>query len=263
MPDDIAPDDLEQIRDAKRKLEHPGLAVRIAGVVGGPLEAGIKRLPDRARRAVDTASHRALEAGLEFAVATMDTRAAAPPDNRFHKVAVTAVGAGGGALGLLALPLELPVSTVLMLRSIADVARAHGEDVTHLESRLACLEVFALGGRASSDDAADAGYFAVRAALATAVSDAARHIASKGLSEKAAPALVRLIALVAKRFGVAVAQKVAVQLVPVLGAAGGAAVNLLFMDHYQSVAEAHFAIRRLERKYPPALVRAAYDALPK
>ena len=39
-----------------------------------------------------------------------------------------ASGAAGGAFGLASLPVELPVSTTIMLRSIADIARAEGED---------------------------------------------------------------------------------------------------------------------------------------
>src|SRR3712207_7386206 len=37
------------------------------------------------------------------------------------------------------------------------------------------------------------------------------------------------------------------QAVPVLGAISGAAVNTLFIDHFQSLAQGHFTVRRLER----------------
>jgi hypothetical protein len=77
--------------------------------------------------------------------------------------------------------IELPISTTIMLRSIADIARSEGEDIRLAESKLACVEVFALGGRVSKDDAAESGYFAVRAALAKAVSEAAEFIAERGL----------------------------------------------------------------------------------
>lgn len=261
MAQDIPSDDIDLLRDAKRRLEHPGLAVRVTDLIGSPIERGMQMLPPGTRQTVDLAAHKALESALHFAVSTLDPTRTAPPSNLFHKVAVTAIGAGGGAFGLTALPVELPASTTLMMRSIADVARAHGEDITRLEARLACLEVFALGGASRSDDAADAGYFAVRAALAGAVTDAARHIASEGLSKEAAPAVVRLIALLARRFGVAVSEKVAAQLVPLVGAAGGAAINLLFMEHYQSMAAGHFTVRKLERKHTPEQVREAYDGL--
>jgi hypothetical protein len=63
---------------------------------------------------------------------------------------------------------------------------------------------------------------------------------------------------IAQRFGVAVADKAAAQLVPVLGAAGGAAINALFIDHYQATARAHFSVRRLVRTYGEEEVRRAY-----
>jgi hypothetical protein len=148
-----------------------------------------------------------------------------------------------------------------MLRSIADIARREGENIGAVESQLACLEVFALGGRSRSDDAAETGYFAVRSALASCVSEAARHIAQRGLSQKGAPALVRFISAVASRFGVVVSEKAAAMTVPALGAAGGALANSIFIRHFQNVARGHFIVRRLEREYSQQVVRRAYEAL--
>ena len=51
------------------------------------------------------------------------------------------------------------------------------------------------------------------------------------------------------------------QAAPVVGAATGAAVNLAFLEHFRGVAQAHFTVRRLEREYGAAPVRAAYDAV--
>jgi hypothetical protein len=47
--------------------------------------------------------------------------------------------------------------------------------------------------------------------------------------------------------------------VPLIGAAGGAAVNLAFMNHYQRTAWGHFTVRRLERIHGEAAVRAAWN----
>ncbi|MBA3731933.1 MAG: EcsC family protein, partial [Gammaproteobacteria bacterium] len=159
------------------------------------------------------------------------------------------------------LPVELPISTMVMLRSIADVARSEGELIATPAAKLACVEVFALGGRATSDDATETGYFAVRAALQQVLAEAAQHIAQKGVAQRGAPALVRVIAQIASRFGIVVSEKVAAQAIPVIGAAGGAFINVLFIDHYQDIARGHFVIRRLERKYGGDLVKAAYDSL--
>jgi hypothetical protein len=173
--------------------------------------------------------------------------------------ALVGPGTQAGALGLAALAVELPLSTTIMLRSIAEIARSEGEQIQSLESKLACLEVFALGGRSGGDNAAETGYFAIRVALARQISDAVAYIAQRGLTEEGAPALVRLLGSIAGRFGTVVSEKVAAQAVPVIGAAGGALINTLFMDHFQDMARGHFIIRRLERTYPPPLVESEYN----
>ena len=132
-----------------------------------------------------------------------------------------------------------------------------------MDSRMACLEVFALGGRSDEDDGSEAGYYAVRAALAKAVSDAAKFIAQKGIAEKSAPVIVRLIAMLTSRFGAVVTEKMAAQAVPVIGALGGAAINLLFVDHFQDVARGHFIVRRLERVHGKEAVQVAYESIRK
>lgn len=58
------------------------------------------------------------------------------------------------------------------------------------------------------------------------MSEAAAYLAEAG-AKGAAPALARLTAALAERFGVLVTEKGAAELVPVLGAAGGATINLL------------------------------------
>lgn len=171
-------------------------------------------------------------------------------------------GGIGGAFGLVALAVELPISTTIMLRSIADIARSEGEDLKSRESQLSCLEVFALGGPNKSDDAAESGYFGIRSALAAAVTDAAKFAASHGAVNEGAPALVRLITKIAARFSIPVTEKAAAQAVPIIGAAGGALINTLFIDHFQDIARGHFVVRRLERIYGESLVRKTYETLP-
>src|SRR5438270_11894939 len=147
------------------------------------------------------------------------------------------------------------------MHAIADIARAEGEDLSNPEMALACLEVFALGGRASSEDLGDTGYFAVRTALARSIAEAARYVAERGLVEESAPVLVRVIAQIASRFGFVVSQKLAPQAVPAIGAIAGAAINAAFVDHFQAMARGHFAVRRLERAYGRDLIAAAYEAI--
>jgi hypothetical protein len=49
--------------------------------------------------------------------------------------------------------------------------------------------------------------------------------------------------------------------VPAIGAAGGAAINLVFINHFQDMARGHFTVRRLERKYGAEVVREEYSRL--
>lgn len=256
--------DVAALRRAKDLLEHPGLAVRLADHVGKPVEWGIERLPSRAQALVVSSTRKALESALQAALWSLGREARPGPRDRLHKLSVIGIGAVGGFFGLATLPLELPVSTTLMLRSVADHARAQGEDLSSLEARLNCLMVFALGGRSASGEAAEVGYFAVRLALARAMAEAAEYLAARSAAEvtadRAAPMLAKLIARIAARFGPAVADKIAAQLAPVVGALGGAAVNAMFVSHYQDMAWGHFTVRRLERRYGVDEVRRAYDS---
>ncbi len=181
--------------------------------------------------------------------------------NWWHKLAVGTTGALGGAFGLPALAIELPVSTTIMLRSIADIARSEGEDLKMPDARLQCVQVLALGGRSKSDDGTETGYFAARAAMANAVSEAAVHLAKKGLSQKGAPAIIRLITQIASRFSIVVSEKAAAQAVPLVGAFGGAVVNTLFIDHFQDMGRGHFIVRRLERLHGREEVKRVYKEL--
>jgi hypothetical protein len=247
-----------ELSEAKRLLENPGLAVKITNLVGKPIEKGFELLPDSWSRRIGVATKDALLFAMNGALLTMDNRLGeAHP--RWHKVAAALSGAAGGAFGLPALIAELLLSTTIMCRSIADIARANGESLDSVSTRLACIEVFALGGTSRLDDSAEIGYFAVRSSLARAVSDAAEYLASQALADEGAPALVRLITLIAARFQLQVSQKTAAQMVPIIGAAGGAVINLLFIDHFQDMSRGHFTVRRLERQYGSEAVRRAYE----
>ena len=155
------------------------------------------------------------------------------------------------------LPIELPLSTIIIMRSIAEIARGEGEDLSDPEAALSCVQVFALGGRPGSADASESGYFAVRGTLAKSVTQAARFIVERGVVEEDGTILVCFIAQVASRFGLVVTQKLAAQAIPLVGTLGGAAVNYAFIGHFQEVARGHFTVRRLERAYGKEAVRKA------
>jgi hypothetical protein len=256
----MSSEDLEELKAAKKILENPGITAKLTNLLGTPLEKGLILLPGDWQKKVGVATHDALMTALKAALLTMgpSTTEASP---RWHKFAAALSGGIGGAFGLPALIVELPVSTTIMLRSIADIGRSHGEVLSTSESQIACLEVFALGGSSRHDDASESGYFAVRSALARAVTEASKYLAEKTVIEEGAPALVRLIAIIAARFQVQVSEKAAAMAVPLIGAIGGSGINLMFIDHFQDMSRGHFVVRKLERKYDQLLVHEIYDSL--
>ncbi len=253
--------DLDDLKYAKSLLENPGLAAKITNLLGIPLEKGFSLLPKGWYEVVSSSTQKALQVAVHSAILTMNKTTKPDAANALHKIMAAGSGAVGGFWGLPALPVELPISTTIMVRSIADIARSEDQDITDPQVKIACIEVFALGGPGKDDDAAETGYFAIRSGLAKAVSDAAQHVAKKGLIEKSSPVLIKLIAQISSRFGIQVSEKIAAQAIPVIGAAGGAIVNTLFIDHFQGMARGHFIILRLEKKYGSEAIQQAYVKL--
>ena len=253
--------DLEDLATAVERLESPGFIARVSDFVGTPIEYVLDKLPKGAGDKITNAVQVSLRAAVNTAAITLGSRRRGKPWLKSHMAAAGVSGGVGGVFGLAALPIELPITTTIILRSIADVARSEGEDLHAPEARLACLEVFAMGGPSAGDDASESGYFAVRAALARAVSEAAKYVAGRTVVEDGAPVIVRLLAQIAARFNTVVGEKIIAQGVPVLGALGGASINVLFIDHFQDMARGHFIVRRLERTYGEEEVRRKYDQL--
>ncbi|WP_143324409.1 EcsC family protein [Caulobacter sp. FWC2] len=171
----------------------------------------------------------------------------------FARVSVALSGGGGGLAGLPGTLVELPVTTALLMRSIAQIAASEGEDLSTPEAKLECLKVFAFGGPGSGDDEENEGYFATRVALASGLP----RLVEKSIAD-IVPALA---ARVSGRFAPLVSAKLGSQGVAVVGAVAGMIVNSAFADHFERKARGHFVVRRLERAYGEAAVLERYDAL--
>jgi hypothetical protein len=254
----LSREDLVDLRLARALLESESLAARVAEVVGQPIEKGLAMLPPKAHVRLQEATRRALQRALSAALSTIPPEAREPSADRFHRLAAATSGAPGGFFGLGGLAVELPVTTVLMLRSIADIARSEGHDLALPETQVACLEVFALGGPSREGDPSETAYYAVRAALAGALADAAGHIARRGLASEGAPALVRAVSAIAARFGVIVEEKVALGAIPVVGALTASLVNAAFTSHFQRRARRSSAV--IGRAWSRIDVRPVTDA---
>ena len=271
--------------EAAAYLEHPTLLTRIANLVGKPIESLLGALPDPARKVISQATHDALETGLQWAIRTLPSAEkngvqaatpAAPPEkaglagawHRHRHTALAALsGAGGGFFGMPGVVVELPTTTVVILRSIASIAGERGANLSDPATRLECLAVLSYGSRPLED--MELSYFSTRLAVATTVRQASQFVAGRtsqqvaeALASGTAPAVLRLINTVASRFEVAVTEKFAAQSVPIVGAALGALINAAFTDHFNRVATYHFGIVALERRYGREVVEKAYRESP-
>jgi len=287
LPRDIAhdPRDWSDLQRAVALLEAPTLTARMANLVGTPLEFAVdtpaadrstrphftfvKALPKAVSGRIHGAVQAALSKSAQAALWSMDNTPGKGASTRWHKLAAATSGAVGGAFGFAALFIELPVSTTIMMRAVADVARSEGFDLSEFSTRQACLEVFALGGNSPRDDASETGYYLARGFT----TDVMRHLSAElagrvvtgrdltlGVAPKeAGKLLAKMVEKVAARFGVVVTEKFAAQAVPIVGAAAGATLNTMFTDYYQDMARGHFIVRRLELKYGEDVVRACYD----
>ena len=112
----MTPEDSAALARAVQTLEHPGFAARLTNMAGKPIELIGDALPAPARQAIANATSKALQAALSVALRTMQATPLGG-SRLVHKVLATASGAAGGAFGLATLPLELPFSTIIMLRS--------------------------------------------------------------------------------------------------------------------------------------------------
>ena len=256
----LKPGQRAELERAVRLLESQSFAVRMAEYAGRPLNHALGLVP-LANTSLRRTVHRAVMQCLELAVDSLEEEVH-PPSSWLPKAMTGLTGGIGGLFGVVALPFELPLTTTLMLRSIADIARHYGEDLSRMEARLACLEVFSLGGR-KAENKDDIGYYAARAMFAKLSGDLISYVMERGVLEVSAPVVTRVVSVVVSSFGVVVTERTAASAVPVLGAVGGATLNMIFMNHFERVAHAHFTLRRLERMHGQAEIRRLYAEIQK
>ena len=256
----IAPADHAALKNAVKYLEGRNFAAKLADYAGVPVNRVLGVLPKAVNKQLSGLVRNAVMKGLEVAVDTLDDKPPRSPAMGFSSFLAGVTGGVSGLFGFGALAFELPLTTTLMLRAIAEIAQHQGEDLSTLESRLACLEVFAYGAK-RTDENLDVGYYAARALISKYSHDIAALALERGAIDASAPVVASLVSEIVSRFGLVVSDKVAAGALPILGAVGGATVNIVFMDHFQRVAHAHFTLRRLERTYGGSHIKERYAEL--
>ena len=254
----LPPSHQKALQRAVMNLENKDFAARLADYAGRPIARAMRLMPKVASDQFNKVVEAAILKALNVAIRSIEPQSRRPPARHAASVLAGVSGGIGGFLGIAALPIELPVTTTLMLRAIADIARHQGEDLSTLEARLACVEVFALGAP-QADRQMGLGYYASRTMISRLAANATSILLERGTANVSAPVVGSLVSEIAMRFGVVVTERSAASALPVLGAVGGATVNMIFMNHFQRIASGHFAIRKLERLYGQSVVRQLYQ----
>lgn len=244
----LSNEDKKLLEDSVELLLAPTLTSRLTKLVGKPIDKILEYLPNGVESQMQDLVEAALSAAADAALWSLENKKqeASPWWNKAYAVFS---GGVGGFFGLTGMAVELPISTTIMMRAVADIARSEGFDLDKDDTKQSCIQVFALGGERDDDDESETAYYAMRIATAELISTQA----SKWLSI--------LIEKVAARFGIVVTEKAAVQAIPVIGAAGGAVVNAMFTDFYQDIARGHFTVKKLEEKYGFDFVRNEFNEI--
>lgn len=217
--------------------------MKVVTRLGTSLEGSLARLSAQQRAGIEKAVISGLELSYRLAAESHGGAPVAQEGagrDRGHRLAAAATGAVGGLGGLPATVVELPATITVMFRAVQAVARAHGEDMSDADTRLACLKVFGSGGPSKEDDGVETAFVAARIG--------------------AVQSLGPVVAMVAPRLASVLGQKVAAQAVPVIGAVTGATINYAFMDYYEKMAQVHFGLRKLAREEGPEAVLEAWEA---
>jgi hypothetical protein len=267
VDDPLLPAHRKALQRAIVLLEYPNFAARLAEYAGQPIDSILRRMPKAANAGLNRALEAAILKSLNLAIKSIEPTSRRLPSVWRASLLAGITGGVSGFFGSAVLAIELPVTTTLMLRAIAELARHNGEDLSTLEARLACVEVFALG-RDSGRKRMDVGYYATRALLNRLTQNVSALLIERGVATSASSAasaasstvVNSLVTEIVARFGLVVSERTAASAVPVLGALGGATLNMIFMNHFQRIAYGHFTIRRLERRYGRELIQREYEA---
>ena len=242
--------------------------------VGSYVEKGMRRIPKTTQRWLQKQVNKVLMATLKANLITLQKgKAFKKPSKKTYKTLVTSTGIASGifgsttGIGTLIFTSEMALSTKFIMRSIMDIARSHGEDLHNINTQLACLQVFAFGNSTKDKDGLETSYYSTRVAMNSAIKEAGKFIAKNGLKDlgkvlvSSTNPLLKFLGTIASRFTVQVSEKFIAEAIPILGAIGGGTLNYTFINYFQKIAEAHFSIRALERKYGNELVMDAYEHL--
>jgi len=231
------------IAAAEIYLSSRSILSSVIATLGNVVQRGLAMVRADWREPITAKIHETLVLLQGAAVWNMDDDPGRAPKDWLFLATVIASGIAGGAGGLPTLLVELPITTGLMLRSIADIGRAHGGRIEDPLFRATCIEVFAYGTPIEEDD------------------EELTFLAARLGAVKVAEATAEMITKVAARYAAVLGPQIAARSVPLTGAVLGAVLNGAYMSFYQSMAQVLFTLFPIEWKHDPAQVRSCFASV--
>ena len=277
MSEKTHPSDQELLflNEAKKFLENDSILIKIADSVGKPIEFIHKNLPAKAKKMVSNTIEKAITVSLKTAIKTLKKSNNIPFEDAVkntsnHRILHSSLsGISGGVCGFfgeVGLLVDLPVTTTLIMRNIASIANGYGFGLDNPTTPLECLYIFTLGSKSKHDDDMDSSYYTSRVALETLIKQSSEFIAVnsakvvlENLEKGTAPVIIRFIAKIASLFEITVTEKMLAEAIPIVGAIGGATINIAFCDYFGQAAKYHFGLLRLEKEYGKDKITNIYN----
>lgn len=277
MTKKLTPEELIFIKEASSFLENESILIKIANVIGKPLELLHQAMPESLEKNLNDYIQKSLNGALKIAIKSSTAEVNNPSFKEMTESTSTKrtingslsalSGAVGGFSGEPGLIVELPITTTLIMRNIVDVATQFEGIRDTPEFSLQCLEVFTLGSsKSTSDDEMDSSYYTTRVGLAALMKDGTAFLATnsskvvlENVSKGTASPILNFISRIAAQFELVVAEKMLAEMIPVVGAVGGAIINVTFTDYYGTAAKYHFGLIYLENKYGKEFIQEQYE----
>ncbi|MGQ0565180.1 MAG: EcsC family protein [Gemmobacter sp.] len=220
LHDDVGPQ-IAGLAQRYRRANGPVLA--LLNRFGNQIDDALKVLPPSVRNRIENATAAALDRAFSVAVLGRHAPALGP---RAAQTVAMLTGAAGGVGGLPTALAEIPVTVTVFLHAIARAAETEGFDPDAPEIRAECLRVLSAGSPLAGDDAVNTAFLSARLTLT-------------------GPAVSGLVATLAPGLAAILTRRLAAQMVPILGAVTGAALNAAYLGYYRELAAIRFALLRL------------------
>ncbi|MDB5664845.1 EcsC family protein [Cypionkella sp.] len=218
--------DAEIAKIAQQYRQASGLLMKLVNYVGGKAENALEFLPDGLKDGIESATAIAMQRCYEAASSISNSSWIPSSGTWTNKAVATLSGAVGGLGGLPSTLAELPFTVTTIFTAIQKVAMQHGFDPQDPAVKLECLAVLGSGGPLREDDSVELSYLSSRLAVNGTVVQA-------------------FIARYAPKLALVLSQKLAAQMVPVLGAVAGAGLNYTFISYFEEMAQVRFKLRKM------------------